>query len=166
MRVVDLCADDADIVQRLFADDGGYCRRVAGRQPEASDALVVLTERPPGVPATAKHVLGLSDGADLVALADVIRGWPTVEHAHVGLLQTAATRHRRGVGRALHRAVEERVATWPEVTTLRLAVVDRNREVAEPFWRAMGYGPTGETRPFASGTVRSVARIWTRPVLS
>jgi GNAT superfamily N-acetyltransferase len=164
VRVVDLAADDVDAVQQLLSDDGGYAGRVSGRPAGVADAVAVLTERPPGTPASAKHVLGLADGDDLVGIADVIRGWPAVGTAHIGLLQTVASRHRLGLGRAVHDAVVDLVSTWPEIATLRLAVVDTNRDVAEPFWRATGYGPTGETSPFESGSVRSVARIWTRPV--
>ncbi|GAA4735382.1 hypothetical protein GCM10023216_30360 [Isoptericola chiayiensis] len=71
---------------------------------------------------------------------------------------------RRVLGRAprRHDAVE-RVARWPEISRLRLAVVDTNRDVAAPFWRALGYEPTGDVTPFESGSVRSTARIWARP---
>ncbi|WP_277211906.1 GNAT family N-acetyltransferase [Isoptericola croceus] len=165
MRIVDLTVDDVDAVLRLFADDGGYSARVTGHAASRQDAVDALTERPPGTAPEAKRVLGLYDDADeLVGLADVIRGWPDVGYAHVGLLQTSASRHRQGLGRALHAAVEELVATWPESATLRLAVVDINRDAAEPFWRALGYRATGESKPFESGNVRTVARIWARPI--
>ncbi|WP_240930579.1 N-acetyltransferase [Isoptericola sp. BMS4] len=165
MRLVDLTLAELDDVARLLVDDGGYSERVAGHAATRRDAADVLTSRPPRTAPGAKHVLGLRDEAGAaVGVADVIRGWPSAEHAHVGLLQTAASRHRQGLGRALHAAVLERVTTWTEVTTLRLAVVDTNRDAAEPFWRALGYRPTGESKPFESGSVRSAARIWTRPV--
>ncbi|MEG3616815.1 GNAT family N-acetyltransferase [Isoptericola haloaureus] len=165
MRVVDLSSHDVDDVVGLFADDGGYSCRVAGRPATRQDAVDALTARPPGTDPAAKTVLGAYDDAGvLVGLLDVIRGWPEADHAHVGLLQTAAGRHRQGLGRALHAALERRAERWPEVTTLRLAVVDANREVAEPFWRALGYAPTGGATPFAAGSVESPARVWTRPV--
>ncbi|NNU28806.1 GNAT family N-acetyltransferase [Isoptericola sediminis] len=165
MRVVDLSAADVDAVQRLLADDGGYARRVSGRPPSRQDAVDALTSHPPGTTPDAKHVLGILDDAGvLVGLADVIRGWPTADQAHLGLLAIAASRHRQGLGRALHAAVEERAETWPEIVRLRLGVVDTNRAAAEPFWRALGYAPTGESAPFVSGSVRTRARIWVRPV--
>jgi len=165
VRVVDLTSRDVDAVELLLADDGGYSRRVLGRAPHRHDAVDVLTARPPGTDPAAKTVLGaIDDTGVLVGLIDVIRGWPGQGDAHVGLLQTAASRHRQGLGRALHTALEERVARWPEISRLRLAVVDTNQEAAEPFWRALGYEPTGDVRPFGSGSVRSTARIWSRPV--
>jgi GNAT superfamily N-acetyltransferase len=158
-----LSSGDLEAVLGLLADDGGYAVRVSGRPAGRSEASGLLESRPPGICVDGKVVLGLIDGDDLVGAADVIRGWPTSEHAHVGLLLTAARRRRTGLGRRLHDAVEELVGTWDDVTTLRLGVVDSNREQADPFWRALGYRPTGEVKAYESGQVRSQTRIWSRP---
>ncbi|PFG43862.1 ribosomal protein S18 acetylase RimI-like enzyme [Isoptericola jiangsuensis] len=155
---------DLPAVVDLMADDGGYAERVSGHRAGRDEAVGVLTASPPGVDASAKCVLGSFDGHVLTGVVDVIRDWPDPGVAHIGLLLTADSRQRQGLGRALHDAVVEQVRGWDEATTLRLGIVDANREHAEPFWRALGYRPTGETRAYASGEVRSVTRIWTCPL--
>ena len=50
---------------------------------------------------------------------------------------------------------------WPEIATVRAAVVATNAPQAEPFWAAMGYEPT-EVRPYAHGDLVTTVRIWTR----
>ena len=40
------------------------------------------------------------------------------------------------------------VRGWPEIERLRLAVVATNSEVAEPFWRALGYQAVGAPVPY------------------
>ena len=150
---------DREALVLLVTDDGGYSERVQGRPALPTDADDLLTERPSTLAADAKHVLGLFDGEELVAVADVLRGHPSVEYAYVGLLQVAARRHGRGLGRAMHEHLLELVRSWPAVTTLRLAVADPNREQADRFWRRLGYAPTGEVSPWGG----TLARSWERP---
>jgi GNAT superfamily N-acetyltransferase len=159
-----LDGDDRAALELLIADDAGYSTRVHGRPPRAADAVGILTDRPPTVPSDNKHVLGLfvdtDADTDLVAVADVLRGYPTASYAYLGLLQVAGRHHGRGLGRALHAHVVTLVSSWPEVETIRMAVVDANRAEAEPFWRRLGYAPTGENRNWGDST----AALWELPL--
>lgn len=103
-------------------------------------------------------MVGMFDGSELLAVADVLRGYPTPSRAYIGLLQVAGRVHGRGFGRTLHHEVLALVRTWPEVTTIRLAVADPNRSQADPFWQRMGYTPTGDTTPWGD----TLARSWER----
>ncbi|MDO5739069.1 MAG: GNAT family N-acetyltransferase [Ornithinimicrobium sp.] len=51
----------------------------------------------------------VGEGELLVAFADVIVGWPNPSTAHIGLLMTDGARVGRGLGRALHTAVVEKL---------------------------------------------------------
>lgn len=102
---------------------------------------------------------GLWDGPKLVVFADVIIGWPDPSTARIGFLMTAAARYGEGLGRTMRHAVAGLVSENPPRHTLRISAVD----LAERFWVTLGYEPTGEAAPYASGTVESTARIWTRP---
>ncbi len=46
-----------------------------------------------------------------------------------------------------------------------LSIVDTNADLAEQFWRKLGYEPTGEASPYKTGGVESTARAWSRPVI-
>ncbi|WNM25091.1 N-acetyltransferase [Demequina capsici] len=145
----------------LLAANPGYLARVGGGS-RLADARDVLTAFPAGAGREQKISLGLSGAAGLAACADVNVGWPNPAHAHVGLLMTAGERDRHGLGRRMHDAVVATLEVYPQVRTLRLAIVGTNAHVAEPFWSALGYCPNGESKPYASGGAESVARVWER----
>ncbi len=151
-------------VQRIMESNAEYSRRVEGAVPTPAAANEVLSALPPGVPISQKVDLGLWDGQELVAFADVILGWPTVSVAHIGLLMTDGARQGEGLGRKMHDAVVDLAGRRPGIQSLRLSIVDTNADLAAPFWTKLGYEPTGEAVPYVSGTVESTARIWVRPV--
>jgi GNAT superfamily N-acetyltransferase len=150
---------DIAAVQEVLASDPGYTERVFGRSPADGDAQALMTECPPGLPADRKVVLGVCDGTGfLVGVADLLRGYPEVATAYVGLLQIRADRQRQGLGRAAHAAVAKYCWGWPEISTLQLSLVATNRAAADPFWRSLGYRPTGELFPFHGGPEASTAQ--------
>lgn len=153
-------------VQRIMESNAEYSRRVEGTVPASTAADEVLSALPPDVDASQKVDLGLWDGPELVAFADVIIGWPAVSVAHIGLLITDGARHGEGLGRTMHDAVIDHVGSIGSIQTLRLPIVDTNADLATPFWVRLGYEPTGDAVPYVSGNVESTARIWTRPVVA
>jgi predicted N-acetyltransferase YhbS len=160
-------ADRGDVaaLRALMESVPDYTRRVTGRAPDPADAADVLLALPPGHPPDRKLCLGLRDEAGpstLVAFADVLHGWPRPGVAHIGLLVVHGEHHGRGLGRRMHDEVVARAGTWPDVTRTRLGIVATNADVAEPFWGALGYRPTGEARPYDSGPVSSTTAIWER----
>ena len=161
-------------LQRMMESNLEYSRRVGGTELAPEAASEALSALPPAVLNSQKVDLGLWDGQELVAFADVILGWPaeSVAHvgllesvAHVGLLMTHGARQGGGLGRVMHDAVIDLVGRTPNIQSLRLSIVDTNADLAEPFWAKLGYEPTGESVPYVSGSVESTARIWTRPVV-
>jgi GNAT superfamily N-acetyltransferase len=152
--------EDVEAVQAVIESDAGYVERVTGLPPGPADAQSLLLMRPPDLPEDCKVVYGVWCGAELVGLLDVLRGWPTAEVAHIGLLQVRGDRQRQGIGRRAHALLLSRL--WPEITTLRIAIVATNAEIAEPFWRSLGYDPSGSPQPYRYNNLTSTVRIWTR----
>lgn len=152
-------------LQRMMESNLEYSRRVGGTELAPEAASEALSALPPGVLNSQKVDLGLWDGQELVAFADVILGWPAESVAHVGLLMTHGARQGGGLGRVMHDAVIDLVGRTPNIQSLRLSIVDTNADLAEPFWAKLGYEPTGESVPYVLGSVESTARIWTRPVV-
>ncbi|UTT38659.1 GNAT family N-acetyltransferase [Glutamicibacter mishrai] len=152
-------------LQRMVESNLEYSRRVGGTELAPEAASEALSALPPAVLNSQKVDLGLWDGQELVAFADVILGWPAESVAHVGLLMTHGARQGGGLGRVMHDAVIDLVGRTPNIQSLRLSIVDTNADLAEPFWAKLGYEPTGESVPYVSGSVESTARIWTRPVV-
>jgi len=161
----DLKQGDVDALQHLLESLPDYAERVTGSPPGDSDALSVLIDAPDGFDPAGKRALGLWDGDRLVAFADVLIGYPNADTAFIGLLAVAGDCHRTGLGRRLHQAVTERARQeCGSNGTLRLAILDTNKDTAEPFWRSLGYEPTGESVPYQRGTVTSTVALWERPI--
>jgi ribosomal protein S18 acetylase RimI-like enzyme len=161
MELRPITPDDVDAVQELIESDPGYTERITGYPPGASDAQSLLLMRPDGLAEDAKVVLGAFDGPQLVAIVDLLRGFPTDGTAFIGLLQIHADRQGRGCGSTTYDLVRRYVeSTWSEVRTMRLAVVDTNAQVAAGFWERQGFEATGEARPYRYDKVESTARLY------
>ena len=147
----------------LIDADPGYTQRADGRKPEPGDAAALLREAPPGVGPSDKVVLGALDGDRLVAVVDLIRGWPTSGTALVGLLQVHAGHQGRGVGRTVHDLSLRWVTrNWPETHAMRAIIVAPNAVHANPFWQAMGYQPQGDPVTYTGARVQTTAQEWVR----
>jgi GNAT superfamily N-acetyltransferase len=164
LEVRALSPDDRSDLQRLLEADPAYAERVEGHPPTAEAAHDLLTEAPPGTAPDHKVVLGGFLDGELVAVVDLVRGWPEPGAALIGLLQVHPGCRGLGVGRRVHAAVLEQVRAWPEVAALRAAIVETNAAHAAPFWAALGYAPEGEPRPYTAGDVTTTVTIWTRAV--
>ncbi|WP_144712628.1 GNAT family N-acetyltransferase [Curtobacterium pusillum] len=157
-----LDAGDVEALQALLETVPDYARRITGYPPGPSDGLSALLSVPDGYDPVGKLGIGLWSDDELVAFADVLLGYPDPSVAYIGLLVVRGGRQGAGVGRAMHDAVVERVRTVSGVERLRLGVVATNAEVAEPFWRALGYEPTGERGPYRYDHLESTVALWER----
>ncbi|MET3452267.1 GNAT family N-acetyltransferase [Curtobacterium sp. 1544] len=164
ITVRDLGADDVDALQRVLESVPDYAERITGYPPGPSDGLSALLAVPDGFDPAHKHGIGLWDGPELVAFADVLVGYPSVSVAFIGLLVVRGDRHGRGLGRRMHDAVVERAHAVSTVDRLRLGIVATNAGVAEPFWRALGYEPTGEEKPYRYDHLESAVALWERGI--
>lgn len=156
---------DVAALQDLLESVPDYALRITGYPPGPSDALSALLSVPDGFDPAGKAGLGLWEGERLVAFADVLLGYPTPAVAYIGLLVVRGDAHGRGLGRAMHHAVIGFVRSAPaaaRVDRLRLGIVGTNASVAEPFWWALGYRPTGETKPYRYDHLESTVALWER----
>ncbi|GAA2843554.1 GNAT family N-acetyltransferase [Kribbella solani] len=109
------------------------------------------------------RAVGVADVGALPELieADLIRGYPAERTVSVGLLQVHSNQQGRGYGRTACALAERFVEdTWPEIGTLRLAVVDTNAQVAAGLWERQGFEATGEVRPYVYDKLESTARLY------
>jgi RimJ/RimL family protein N-acetyltransferase len=157
----ELGAGDEAVLQALLESDPDYTVRVTGYPPGPSDALSLLMMRPESVPESRKVVLGVFERGALVAVVDLLRGYPAPEYVFIGLLLVEGVRQRQGVGAAALAAVERYAGQWPEARRFRLAVVDTNAPVLG-FWLRMGFEATGEAKPYRYDYLESTTRLYER----
>ena len=133
-----------------------YFETVTGGPPGPAEAQSTFTALPPGRSYADKRVYGLYAGDALIGVADVVRGWNSPEKSIIGLLLLAEAWQGRGFGRAFATLVLRAIAEWPEIATVRVAVV-RSNPGALAFWRQLGFRETGEVRaatpPFVADVV-------------
>ena len=140
----------------------GYFQSVTGRPPGQAEAQSLLSALPPDKGYADKFLWGFYCDEALIGCADVIRGYPVPEKAVIGLLLLAEAWQRRGLGRAFALLLEQAIAAWPEITTLRIGVVKTNTG-AHLFWRGLGFAETGEVKQGGPEWVSDV-RVLEKPL--
>jgi len=126
-------------VQLLARSNRRYWREL-GERPTRAAMTAIIKDVPEG--ATEKHFLGFYDEDDeLVAVMDLICGYPDSTGALVRWFTVAADRHRQGIGSQLFADVRAALAAQG-VTHLMLQVPDH--EGSLDFWVEQGFTPTGE----------------------
>ena len=97
---------------------------------------------PPGKEVCDKLYLGFYDGADLVAVLDLILGFPNDKTAYIGFFMTETSVQNAGVGSGI---IDE-LCVWLKragFSSVRLGWVSGNAQ-AERFWLKNGFIETGE----------------------
>jgi diamine N-acetyltransferase len=145
LRLLTGNADEMAALQHVLEAAPAYFHTVTGLPPGPAEAQSTFTALPPGKDYDDKRVWGLYARNDMIGCADVIRGYPVRDKAVIGLLLLAEHWQRRGFGRAFALLVEQVIAAWPEITTLRVGIVEQNVG-ALAFWRKLGYAETGEVK--------------------
>jgi GNAT superfamily N-acetyltransferase len=142
IRTVTLTSDDGPEVQILAQACADYFLETFGRPSGPEDAHSLFTALPEGRGYDDKRVLGIRDAAGrLLAVADVVRGFPDSRTWIIGLLLVVPDARRKGLGGEFveYLAVQARRAG---ARRLRLGVfVDR--QAAMRFWERHGFAPAG-----------------------
>ena len=111
---------------------------------------------PPGVPPEHKHYVGYFDGETLVAVADILEGYPCEKTAWIGFLMVDSAFHRRGVGTGIVKELCEYLKQQG-FHAVSLGWMRGNGQ-AEGFWRHSGFAPTGKEAACDGGTVVQASR--------
>ena len=105
---------------------------------------------PPGKGMEDKHYLGIFDGERLIAVMDLILGFPDDRTAFIGFFMVDASQQGRGVGSRIVRETFEHLA--PAFSSVRLGYVQGN-EQSRRFWEKNGFTPTGVTTSTPAYTI-------------
>ena len=149
-------------LQRVLEAARSYYLTVTGQPPGRAEAQSTYTGLPPDKTYADKFVWGLYAGESMIGCADVIRGYPSLEKAVIGLFLLAQPWQGRGLGRAFAALIEQAIGDWPEIACLRLNVAVSNSG-AEAFWHKLGYRETGEVRPAPPGFIAAM-RVMEKPL--
>jgi GNAT superfamily N-acetyltransferase len=152
-------------LQKVLENAPTYTERLTGHPPADTDAQNLFHALPAEATSDNKYLYGVMGGElDMIGCAEVIRNWPTSSTALIGLLLLDEPHQGHGHGQSAYHLVEEKVRSWPEIDTLRIAVARSNADVL-PFWRRMGFTETGEVQSSGRDTPALDPIILTKPLL-
>ena len=128
---------DAPALQRLLELAPAYQAAVSDEPLSPDAAEEELVACPPGLPLSAKHLIGRWEEGELTAVIDLLRGYPDPTTAYLGLLLVGELWQGAGRGQALYRHACALARSWG-ATRLRLSVIASN-EPALSFWQRRGF---------------------------
>ena len=131
---------DTDIILALYKGNTTYfhyCQPQPSEETVKEDMIVC----PGGVPASAKHYVGIFDADELVAVLDLIEGYPDIKTAWIGLFMLDRKWHGRGMGTRIFTALYD-CLKQNGFKSIQLGYIKGNPQ-AEAFWRKNGFSPTG-----------------------
>lgn len=115
------------------------------RPPFVSRRSIIedVTARPPGVKRQDKYYLGYFADHKLMAIIDLIWGYPEQSNAYIGFFMVAASVHGRGIGSQI---IQELTAYLKanQITSVKLGWAKNNPQAAY-FWKKNGFVATGIT---------------------
>lgn len=144
-----LTGDDVPDIYRLCLGNPQYYR-YCPPAPSCEGIREDLTALPPGVDASCKYFMGFRQGDHLVAVLDLILGYPVPSTAYIGLFMMDAARQGLGIGSQIIAGLLDQLRR-EGFARVRLAYMQGNRQ-SEAFWCKNGFLPTGEIRRTDHGT--------------
>lgn len=114
--------------------------------PSLESLVNDLVACPPGKELSDKYYLGFWEHNRLVAILDLIDGYPTAEIAYIGLFMVDANLSGQGLGsRIMAELLPQLALSFKKV---RLGYVENNPQSSH-FWAKLGFFPTGEVKELA-----------------
>lgn len=111
-------------------------------EPTVAGLTEVISEVPEGTSLADKHFVGFyNEGGELVAIMDLITGYPETDNAFIGWFMLDVDHQRKGIGSQLFADVRAALSAQG-YNHLELGVITDNKE-AKGFWEAQGFAPTG-----------------------
>ena len=131
---------DAEAVFCLYQSNPQYFTAMDD-VPTLSSAKADLIVLPPNKAIEDKYYVGFYDEAHLVAIMDLIRGFPNEQTAFIGLFMVHAAQQGRGIGSKIIADVLSHLKSLG-FSRCRLGYVKTNLQ-SKSFWFKNGFLPTG-----------------------
>ena len=106
-------------------------------RPTREEVKNDMTITPPGIDPSDKYFIGFFEGADLVAVMDLIDGYPGKETAYIGLFMVNREYQGKQIGSAIVGEVEDYLKAIGK-TAIRLAI-DKGNPQSTHFWKKNGF---------------------------
>lgn len=154
MKKIDISRlSDDHIMQRLspadwaqvldIMEDNPLYYEHSGKQPTRGQIFQDMAALPDGKTAADKYYLGYFERQYLVAVLDLIDGWPDADTAYIGFFMVDGCMQGEGLGTAL---MEQLCLYCGELGYRRVMLGwDKGNPQAEHFWRKLDFEPVKES---------------------
>ena len=135
-RVRRLDDSDADDILRFCRENDQYYRYCEA-EPTREQILRDLHITPPGIHPTDKYYLGFYKGEELIAVMDLVDGYPKKEIGFIGFFMMNKALQGKQIGTAI---IRELAAYWKAAgkRAIRLAI-DKGNPQSTHFWEKNGF---------------------------
>lgn len=153
---------DTAQVTDLFHRAADYVALESGQAPDDSQTESFFNDAPPGIdPATKLH-LGWFLDSDLIALAEVLFGFPNPADAYIGLLLIDPAHRGKRLGQQMLDHIFP-AAKARGATRILIAVLEENAK-GHRFWSKMGFAEETRSLPKQIGLKTHIQIRMTRPL--
>ena len=106
-------------------------------KPTIEEVINDMTITPPDIDASKKYFVGLYRDSELIAVMDLIDGYPNEDIAYIGFFMMSKSHRGKGVGSAV---IDETAAYLKSVgkKSVRLAI-DKGNPQSTHFWKKNGF---------------------------
>jgi len=111
-------------------------------RPTKENILDDMKATPPGIDMQDKYYFGFSDGRELVAIMDLIDGYPKAEIAYIGFFMMNPQYQGKQIGTAIIDEVIDYLLSTGK-TSVRLAI-DKGNPQSTHFWKKNGFDVLSE----------------------
>ena len=127
---------DADVLLAFCKENTQYYQ-YCGKQPSRELILSDLHITPPDTPISAKHYVGFFDDGILVAILDLIDGYPDSSTAFIGFFMMNQKRQGRQIGSGI---VQELCQYLKQTEKKRVLLgIDKGNPQSTHFWKKNGF---------------------------
>ena len=132
-----------DDVQMIYA----FCKRntqyyeYCGKEPSIELIEKDIEITPPGIPIEQKYYIGFFDNDKLVAVMDLVDGYPTCDYVYIGFFMMSRAEQGKGTGTEIVNESFHFIRNQG-YRFVRLAYAKGNPQ-SEAFWKKNGFAKTG-----------------------
>ncbi len=140
-EIRNLGLQDVDKIYALSVDNGYYYKHCP---PMVDKESIILTIKikPQNISIKDKHYIGYFSGNELVAVMDLIDGYPLKGTAHIGLFMMNKKYQNKGIGSSIISELKNYLSL-NNYDKIRLAYSKNNKQ-AKSFWYKQGFISTSK----------------------
>jgi len=142
-EIVPITEDNYNDVLEVYETNQDFFLLTEGKRAELSDILSGITAVPEGFNLSDKHFVGIWRDGSIVAVLDLLVGFPDPNCVLIGLLLVHGGLKGRGIGTEIAKSIL-RASESICRNEVRLGVIDKNTRGID-FWTKMGFEQVGKS---------------------